>query len=64
MPGGQKEAYDLVEPILKAIAAKVGDDACRPGDDHRTTDALTPSGNDPRRVARSRRQNVEHGSTL
>jgi len=28
MPGGQKEAYDLVEPILTAIAAKVGDDAC------------------------------------
>lgn len=28
MPGGQKEAYDLVEPIFKAIAAKVGDDAC------------------------------------
>ncbi len=28
MPGGQKEAYDLVEPILKAISAKVGDDAC------------------------------------
>ena len=28
MPGGQKEAYDLVAPILKAISAKVGDDAC------------------------------------
>ncbi|MDL4840361.1 NADP-dependent phosphogluconate dehydrogenase [Aquibacillus rhizosphaerae] len=28
MPGGQKEAYDLVEPILTAIAAKVGEDAC------------------------------------
>ncbi|GAE36955.1 NADP-dependent phosphogluconate dehydrogenase [Halalkalibacter akibai] len=28
MPGGQKEAYELVEPILKAISAKVGDDAC------------------------------------
>jgi 6-phosphogluconate dehydrogenase len=28
MPGGQKEAYDLVEPILKSISAKVGDDAC------------------------------------
>jgi 6-phosphogluconate dehydrogenase len=28
MPGGQKEAYDLVEPILKAISAKVGNDAC------------------------------------
>ncbi|WP_138420092.1 NADP-dependent phosphogluconate dehydrogenase [Aquibacillus sediminis] len=29
MPGGQKEAYDLVEPILTAISAKVdGDDCC------------------------------------
>ena len=29
MPGGQKEAYDLVEPILKKIAAKAGDgEAC------------------------------------
>lgn len=28
MPGGQKEAYDLVAPILKAISAKVGNDAC------------------------------------
>lgn len=29
MPGGQKEAYDLVEPILKKIAAKVEDgEAC------------------------------------
>ncbi len=28
MPSGQKEAYDLVAPILKAISAKVGDDAC------------------------------------
>ena len=28
MPGGQKEAYELVAPILKAISAKVGDDAC------------------------------------
>ena len=28
MPGGQKEAYDLVEPILKAISAKVEDEAC------------------------------------
>lgn len=28
MPGGQKEAYDLVEPILKAIAAKVDGEAC------------------------------------
>ncbi|WHY73719.1 NADP-dependent phosphogluconate dehydrogenase [Fictibacillus enclensis] len=28
MPGGQKEAYELVEPILKAISAKVNDDPC------------------------------------
>jgi 6-phosphogluconate dehydrogenase len=28
MPGGQKDAYALVEPILTAISAKVGDDAC------------------------------------
>ncbi|MGG0288857.1 NADP-dependent phosphogluconate dehydrogenase [Peribacillus butanolivorans] len=28
MPGGQKEAYDLVEPILKAISAKVDGDSC------------------------------------
>ncbi|WP_100333002.1 NADP-dependent phosphogluconate dehydrogenase [Bacillus alkalisoli] len=28
MPGGQKEAYDLVEPILKDISAKVDGDAC------------------------------------
>lgn len=28
MPGGQKEAYELVEPILKAISAKVGNDEC------------------------------------
>jgi 6-phosphogluconate dehydrogenase len=28
MPGGQKEAYELVEPIFKAISAKVEDDAC------------------------------------
>jgi 6-phosphogluconate dehydrogenase len=28
MPGGQKEAYDLVEPILKDISAKVSGDAC------------------------------------
>ncbi|MBM7704120.1 NADP-dependent phosphogluconate dehydrogenase [Metabacillus iocasae] len=28
MPGGQKEAYELVEPILKAISAKVDGDAC------------------------------------
>lgn len=28
MPGGQAEAYRLVEPILTAIAAKVGDEPC------------------------------------
>jgi 6-phosphogluconate dehydrogenase len=28
MPGGQKEAYDLVAPILTAISAKVNGDAC------------------------------------
>ncbi|RXI97779.1 NADP-dependent phosphogluconate dehydrogenase [Anaerobacillus alkaliphilus] len=28
MPGGQKEAYDLVENILKDISAKVDDDPC------------------------------------
>ena len=28
MPGGQKDAYALVEPILTAISAKVGDDPC------------------------------------
>ncbi|MEC0127570.1 NADP-dependent phosphogluconate dehydrogenase [Paenibacillus pabuli] len=28
MPGGQESAYALVEPILTAISAKVGDDAC------------------------------------
>jgi len=28
MPGGQKEAYALVEPILTAISAKVGGDPC------------------------------------
>jgi 6-phosphogluconate dehydrogenase len=28
MPGGQKEAYDLVAPILEDIAAKVNDEAC------------------------------------
>ncbi|MFC2947845.1 NADP-dependent phosphogluconate dehydrogenase [Virgibacillus sediminis] len=28
MPGGQKEAYDLVAPILEAISAKVGGDPC------------------------------------
>lgn len=28
MPGGQKEAYDLVAPILKEIAAKVDGDPC------------------------------------
>jgi 6-phosphogluconate dehydrogenase len=28
MPGGQRSAYELVEPILTAISAKVGEDAC------------------------------------
>ncbi|WP_462408657.1 NADP-dependent phosphogluconate dehydrogenase [Neobacillus sp. Marseille-QA0830] len=28
MPGGQKEAYDLVQPILEAISAKVNGDPC------------------------------------
>lgn len=28
MPGGQKEAYKLVEPIFKAISAKVNEDPC------------------------------------
>ncbi|MCJ7746733.1 MAG: NADP-dependent phosphogluconate dehydrogenase [Desulfobacterales bacterium] len=28
MPGGPREAYDLVEPILKSIAAKVNNDPC------------------------------------
>ncbi|WP_042221468.1 NADP-dependent phosphogluconate dehydrogenase [Oceanobacillus manasiensis] len=28
MPGGQKEAYDLVAPIFEAIAAKVDGDSC------------------------------------
>jgi 6-phosphogluconate dehydrogenase len=28
MPGGQESAYKLVEPILTAISAKVGDDPC------------------------------------
>lgn len=28
MPGGNKEAYDLVKPILEAISAKVNDDPC------------------------------------
>ncbi|MED3994571.1 NADP-dependent phosphogluconate dehydrogenase [Peribacillus frigoritolerans] len=28
MPGGQKEAYELVEPILKEISAKVEGDSC------------------------------------
>lgn len=28
MPGGQKEAYELVEPILKSISAKVNDEPC------------------------------------
>jgi 6-phosphogluconate dehydrogenase len=28
MPGGQKEAYELVEPVLTAISAKVNGDPC------------------------------------
>jgi 6-phosphogluconate dehydrogenase len=28
MPGGPKEGYDLVEPVLKSIAAKVGNEPC------------------------------------
>lgn len=28
MPGGQKEAYDLMKPVLDAIAAKVNGDSC------------------------------------
>jgi len=28
MPGGQKEAYELVQPIFEAIAAKVDDEPC------------------------------------
>ncbi|MFZ3591108.1 NADP-dependent phosphogluconate dehydrogenase [Bacillus sp. DJP31] len=28
MPGGQREAFELVEPILKGISAKVDGDAC------------------------------------
>src|SRR5690625_7325097 len=28
MPGGQKEAHELVKPILEAIAAKVDGEAC------------------------------------
>src|SRR5699024_12248317 len=28
MPGGQKEAYDLIEPILDASSAKVDGDSC------------------------------------
>lgn len=28
MPGGPKEAYDLIEPILTKCAAQVGDEAC------------------------------------
>jgi len=28
MPGGPKEAYDLVEPVLKSIAAKVNHEPC------------------------------------
>jgi 6-phosphogluconate dehydrogenase len=28
MPGGDMKAYEKVEPILKAVAAKIGDEAC------------------------------------
>ena len=28
MPGGLKEAYDLIEPIIKKCAAQVGEEAC------------------------------------
>ena len=28
MPGGQEDAYELVEPILTAISAKVNGDPC------------------------------------
>ncbi|MEM7368682.1 MAG: NADP-dependent phosphogluconate dehydrogenase [Bacteroidota bacterium] len=28
MPGGSREAYSLVEPILQAVSAKVGNDPC------------------------------------
>ena len=28
MPGGQKEAYELIAPVFEAISAKVGDDSC------------------------------------
>lgn len=28
MPGGRKDFYDRIEPILKAVSAKVGDEAC------------------------------------
>lgn len=28
MPGGAREAYDRMEPVLTAISAKVGEDAC------------------------------------
>jgi 6-phosphogluconate dehydrogenase len=28
MPGGPKEAYDLIEPIITKCAAQVGDEAC------------------------------------
>ena len=28
MPGGPKEAYNLIEPILVKCAAQVGDEAC------------------------------------
>lgn len=28
MPGGQRDAYEIIEPVLKAISAKVGDEPC------------------------------------
>src|SRR5699024_10401018 len=28
MPGGQKEAYDLIEPVFDAISAKVDGESC------------------------------------
>lgn len=28
MPGGQREAYEIIEPVLKAISAKVGNEPC------------------------------------
>lgn len=28
MPGGQRDAYEIIEPVLKSISAKVGDEPC------------------------------------